>query len=141
MAHPLPALLPAGRVESVPPGRFSGGMPSRLFTPRDTVCEQTVPRGFRFPVRLRGALMVSSQTVLVVEDNDEAREGLAVLLRREGYEVLLAEHGEEALGHLRAGPRPALVLLDMLMPVLDGWHFLARLCQNESPVPVVIMTG
>src|SRR5256885_3032488 len=75
-------------------------MPSLHFTPRDTACSQTVSRGFRFPVRLRGALMVSSQTVLVVEDNDEAREGLAVLLRREGYEVLLAEHGEEALGHL-----------------------------------------
>jgi CheY-like chemotaxis protein len=85
--------------------------------------------------------MTSSQTVLVVEDNDEAREGLAVLLRREGYQVLLAEHGEEGLRHLRAGARPDLVLLDMLMPVLDGWHFLEQLRQQEPLVPVIIMTG
>jgi CheY-like chemotaxis protein len=85
--------------------------------------------------------MATPQTLLVVEDNDEAREGLAVVLRREGYDILLAEHGEEALDHLRSGASPDLVLLDMLMPVLDGWHFLARLWQQEPLPSVIIMTG
>ena len=83
------------------------------------------------------------QTLLVVEDNDVAREGLVVILRQQGYRVLPAANGEEALEHLRAGPRPDLILLDMLMPVLDGWHFLGRL-QREGPrppVPVLITTG
>src|SRR5436309_3364601 len=54
-----------------------------------------------------------------------------------------AANGEEALKHLGAGPRRDLILLDMLMPVLDGWHFLEAL-QGEGrppPVPVVITTG
>ena len=64
------------------------------------------------------------RTLLVVDDNDVAREGLAGVLRRAGYRVLPAANGEEALQLLRAGPPPDLILLDMLMPFLDGWHFL-----------------
>ena len=86
---------------------------------------------------------IGGRLILVVEDNDVAREGLAVVLRREGYGVLTAANGEEALSHLRAGPRPDLILLDMLMPVLDGWHFLERLKREgpESPVPIIITTS
>jgi carbon storage regulator CsrA len=59
-------------------------------------------------------------TLLVVEDDDVAREALAAVLRRAGYRVLPAANGEEALAALRADPAPDLILLDMLMPVLDG---------------------
>ena len=45
---------------------------------------------------------------------------------------MTTRNGEEALHHLRTGPTPDLILLDMLMPVLDGWHFLGRLRQ-EGP--------
>jgi len=85
--------------------------------------------------------MVLPQTLLVVEDNVAAREGLAVILQREGYRVIQAEHGEQALNHLQTGGGTDLVLLDMLMPVLDGWHFLARLWQQEPLLPIIIMTG
>jgi CheY-like chemotaxis protein len=83
------------------------------------------------------------RTLLVVEDNDVAREGLATVLRREGYEVLLAANGREAIERLREGPRPDLILLDMLMPVLDGWHFLGSLRQAgpQPPIPVIVTTG
>src|SRR4051812_34834241 len=85
------------------------------------------------------------QTLLVVEDNDEAREGLARFLRGHGYQVVLAADGEQALSCLRCSPRPDLILLDMLLPVLDGWHFLERVRQQQQggqpPVPVVITTG
>jgi CheY-like chemotaxis protein len=82
-------------------------------------------------------------TILVVEDNDVAREGLAAILRREGYTVALAANGQEALDRLKDHPAPALILLDMLMPVLDGWHFLEQL-QCDLPratVPIIVTTG
>src|SRR5262245_63909690 len=68
--------------------------------------------------------------ILVAEDNEVAREGLAVLLRRAGYQVIPAANGQEALDRLDADTRPDVILLDMLMPVLDGWHFLERLRQR-----------
>jgi CheY-like chemotaxis protein len=81
-------------------------------------------------------------TILVVEDNDIAREGLAAVLRRAGYSVATAENGQEALSVLGADPAPDLILLDMLMPVLDGWHFLDRLKRSpRKAVPVVVTTG
>jgi CheY-like chemotaxis protein len=85
----------------------------------------------------------AQQTILLVEDNEVVREGLAALLWGNGYRVVTAADGEQALGRLRWGPRPDLILLDMLMPVLDGWHFLARLKAGgpRPPVPVVVTTS
>jgi CheY-like chemotaxis protein len=80
-------------------------------------------------------------TLLVVEDNDVAREGLAVVLRQAGYRVLPAANGEEGLRLLRRGPPVDLILLDMLMPVLDGWHFLGRLQGDASRPPVIVTTA
>jgi DNA-binding NtrC family response regulator len=73
--------------------------------------------------------------VLVVEDNEVVREGLAVVLGRAGYEVGLAANGEEALGLLRAGPAFDLILLEM-----DGWCFEERParegCQDFLQKPI-----
>ncbi len=79
--------------------------------------------------------------VPVVEDSEAAREGLAATLRRAGYGVETAAHGGEALERVRSDHPPDLILLDMLMPVLDGWHFLGRLCQAGPHPPVVLTTG
>lgn len=71
------------------------------------------------------------------------RGDLCRILQQEGYGVTLAANGQEALIRLRSGPRPDLILLDMLMPVLDGWHFLEKF-QKEGPtppVPVLVTTG
>jgi CheY-like chemotaxis protein len=78
-------------------------------------------------------------TILVVEDNDLSREGLTVALRKEGYAVVPVRHGQEALDYLKAGPTPDLILLDMLLPVLDGWHFLQKV--SPPSVPIIIATG
>jgi two-component system, chemotaxis family, chemotaxis protein CheY len=87
--------------------------------------------------------MSARKTLLVVEDETVAREGLAVILRQEGYEVILAANGEEALHRLRIRPEPDLIVLDMLMPVLDGWHFLRRLQREEGQptIPIIVTTG
>src|SRR5262249_17190482 len=85
----------------------------------------------------------SRKTLLIVEDNAIAREGLAVVLRREGYNVVTVANGQEALDYLRKPPPPDLILLDMLLPVLDGWHFLERLKANKTvaAAPVIVTTG
>ena len=68
---------------------------------------------------------------------------LSDTLRQAGYAVRPAADGREALDRLRHGPAPDLILLDMLMPVLDGWHFLGRLKQEgpQPPPPILIVTG
>jgi CheY-like chemotaxis protein len=83
------------------------------------------------------------KTILVAEDNAVAREGLTVLLRQRGFLVIQAEHGEEALNYLRHGPPPDLILLDMLMPILDGWHFLEYLRQIDKAqsIPIIVTTA
>jgi CheY-like chemotaxis protein len=63
---------------------------------------------------------LAGKTVLVVEDNAIAREGLATVLRRQGCMAVPVRNGREAPDYLAAGPAPGLILLDMLMPVLDG---------------------
>jgi putative two-component system response regulator len=79
---------------------------------------------------------------LVVEDNAPTREGLAAVLLRAGYLAQPAADGRQALHELTTGPRPDLILLDLVMPGLDGWHFLERLRQLGPPaVPVIITSG
>jgi CheY-like chemotaxis protein len=91
--------------------------------------------------------MTNSQAVrsclLVVEDDHELCETWAAVLEGEGYHVATASNGQEALDYLRSAPPPGLILLDLIMPVMDGWEF--RQQQQQDPVladiPVLIVTG
>ena len=80
--------------------------------------------------------------VLIVEDDADVREFMDVLLSHSGFETATAANGAEALQALRR-QRPCLVLLDLMMPVMDGWTFRAK--QLEDPaiadVPVVCVTA
>jgi CheY-like chemotaxis protein len=80
--------------------------------------------------------------VLIVEDDRDVREMLALLLRQESYEVMTASNGAEALNAMRHR-RPCLVLLDLMMPVMNGWDF--RRFQVADPeladVPVICLTA
>lgn len=84
-------------------------------------------------------------TILVVDDEVTARNALARLLRREGYEVETAGNGREALAALEApgAHRPDLVLLDLMMPEIDGLELLEILHDNPhwKALPVVILTA
>jgi CheY-like chemotaxis protein len=87
--------------------------------------------------------MTNPRTVLVVEDNPIQREGLAAVLRQEGYDAVPAANGKEALERLRSKPTPDAMLLDMMMSELDGWQLLKLLRQYPAllAVPVIIVTG
>lgn len=87
----------------------------------------------------------AAKVVLVIEDEPDIREGLAELLSDEGYQVRTAANGYEALDMLRREvPRPALILLDLMMPIMNGVKFLEYLrVQREdlTGIPVVVLTA
>jgi DNA-binding response OmpR family regulator len=80
--------------------------------------------------------------ILVVEDDPGIRQGIADFLGFEGYAVDVAVNGEEALAYLRA-QRPSLLVLDLVMPVMNGPQLLERLRSEgiAAGVPVAIMTA
>jgi CheY-like chemotaxis protein len=82
-------------------------------------------------------------TILLVEDDDAIRESVSECLALEGYNVALAVNGAEALDWLERTDRPAVVLLDMIMPVMTGAELLVRMRRNPvlARVPVVLMTA
>jgi CheY-like chemotaxis protein len=84
-----------------------------------------------------------NKTIMVVEDNDILREGLVTIIRHAGYQVLAFADGQPALDFLDTGHQPDLVILDMLMPVVDGWQFLRAVQQWPTPAkfPIIIITG
>ena len=81
--------------------------------------------------------------LLVVEDDADYRTILCEMLEEAGYRVESAMHGVAALARLRAGTTPALILLDLMMPVMDGWSFMAALKEDSSlaTIPVIVTTG
>lgn len=79
--------------------------------------------------------------VLVVEDDHEILTLVADILRAEGFMVETATDGAEALQRLEAIGRPCVILLDMRLPVLDGWGFSSELRRRGLEVPVVVMTA
>jgi CheY-like chemotaxis protein len=82
------------------------------------------------------------QTILVVDDDCEQRSVFGELLRLAGYEVVVACDGQDALELLAAGLRPAVIVLDLAMPRMDGWAFLERLRGAEhSRIPVLVTSG
>jgi CheY-like chemotaxis protein len=82
--------------------------------------------------------------VLVVEDNPDLRLLYRMALKNEGHVVRLAEHGQAALDLLRASSdKPNLIILDLMMPVMDGWQFLAVKNADPllAPIPVVVCSA
>ena len=86
--------------------------------------------------------MVLQDTVLVVDDDNELRSVLAEALTDAGFEVQTAENGEEGLRKALES-KPNLILLDLVMPVMDGWEFLERLHTDSwgSSARIIILTN
>ncbi|CAA9555171.1 MAG: hypothetical protein AVDCRST_MAG88-1052 [uncultured Thermomicrobiales bacterium] len=85
--------------------------------------------------------MSPSGPILVVDDDEGIREFVSLVLEDEGYEVLTAPHGAAALA-LVAHRLPAVILLDMRMPVMDGWQFAQAYRQRPGPhAPIIVVTA
>ena len=87
---------------------------------------------------------VQGRAVLVVDDDDDIRDAVQEVLEDEGYTTVGASNGKEALDVMRTSTKlPALVLLDLMMPEMDGWELLVRM--DEDPalhrVPVALMSA
>ena len=81
--------------------------------------------------------------ILIIEDDDEIRELLAEMLTERGYPVATARNGVEGLAAMRSGPAPCVVLLDLMMPVMDGWTLRAEMLADPAiaNIPVVVVSG
>jgi CheY-like chemotaxis protein len=84
------------------------------------------------------------RVIMVVEDDRDVRETIAEILTDHAYQTLLASNGQEALSRLRAAAaKPCVILLDIMMPVMNGWEFRA-LQKTEADlreIPVVVITA
>jgi len=81
--------------------------------------------------------------VLIVEDDNDLRDMMAQLLMLEGFQTAAVANGREALEYLNSGARPDVILLDLMMPIMDGWEFRRR--QQADPavahVPVIVLSA
>lgn len=87
--------------------------------------------------------MMSGQRlpILLVDDDESILSTVRLLLTEEGYPVVVAANGKEALQHI-ATQKPSLILLDMKMPVMDGWAFAMAYREFPGPhAPIVVMTA
>ena len=82
-------------------------------------------------------------TILVVEDNDDVRDMMTVTLELEGHEVYTAANGRQALAQLENGVRPCVILLDLMMPVMNGWEFRSALQRDPRfrDIPIVVISA
>ena len=82
--------------------------------------------------------------MLLVEDDAEVRSSVAEILELEGFDVDTAIHGQQALDKLRSGATPSVLLLDLMMPVMNGLELLEHLREEEAelrPPPVIVLSA
>jgi CheY-like chemotaxis protein len=85
----------------------------------------------------------TAETILLVEDDDGIRETMAALLEDEGFAVVQAANGADGLAKLRQASNVCLVLLDLWMPIMNGWQLLAELRADDqlAELPVVVISA
>ncbi len=81
--------------------------------------------------------------VMVVDDDEDIRDMVALVLRQAGCQVVTAADGTEALAHLRAGPLPCLIFLDLMMPGMNGWQLWDAIRGDDQlkGVSVLLLSG
>ena len=102
--------------------------------------EHSCARGVSRRIAVRSRV---PDTVLVVEDETAARAGMEQLLRRAGYDAVGAENGQAALDLLRSGVRAKAIILDLMMPVMDGWAFRREQLRDPhlAHIPVIVLSA
>lgn len=88
---------------------------------------------------------MSCKHILIVEDERDAREALKEILEMEGFSVVTAENGQVGIELLQDVEEPCLILLDLMMPVMNGWEFLETLRRQQkhvlATIPVVVVSA
>ena len=86
---------------------------------------------------------MSASMVLIVEDDPDTREMLGKFLELEGFQVETAANGQLALDKLQGGVRPGVIVLDLMMPVMDGWEFRRRQLKDENlaTIPTIVVSA
>ena len=84
-----------------------------------------------------------ARTVLVVEDDTDIQQTLQLVLEEEGYSVVTADNGLEALNILESGLDPSAALIDLMMPVMSGWELIERMraVPALARIPVIVVTA
>jgi CheY-like chemotaxis protein len=90
-----------------------------------------------------GATDLASLTLLIIDDDAAVLDGLTELFEEEGYVVATAADGQAALHQLRSGLRPCVILLDLMMPGMNGWDFRQKQMDDDDlkDIPVIVMTA
>jgi excisionase family DNA binding protein len=90
-----------------------------------------------------GGAPTGGPMILIVDDDDRLREYVKANLEMEGYTVREASNAEEGLEALEQGPPPDLILLDVMMPKIDGWEMLQRVQERHGvgTIPVIMFSG
>jgi two-component system, chemotaxis family, chemotaxis protein CheY len=83
---------------------------------------------------------MSAPSILVIEDDSSIREAVVLVLREVGYTVVEAADGQAGLDLLEQSP-VSLIILDMRMPIVNGWEFAQALHEREMRIPVLVMTA
>jgi DNA-binding response OmpR family regulator len=83
---------------------------------------------------------VAGKRVLVVDDDPDIRELLFTALEDEGFEVVPAGNGQEALAVIKSF-RPDVIVLDLMMPVMDGWQFVQEMRARDEDIPIVLLSA
>src|SRR5690554_324615 len=90
-------------------------------------------------------LTIMNKTVLIIEDETELREMLASTLKLEGYSIIEASNGQEAIDYLSTtdSAQPNMILMDLMMPGMDGWAFRSEMLRDPllAYIPVVVISG
>jgi CheY-like chemotaxis protein len=87
--------------------------------------------------------VTSTPTIFIVEDDRDTREMLGQFLELEGYHVETAVNGQQALERLSGGLKACVILLDLMMPVMDGWQFRRAQVRDASlaSIPVIVVSA
>jgi CheY-like chemotaxis protein len=94
-------------------------------------------------LRFSGPRLAPPGCIFIVDDDADLRETIREVLDDEGYPTAAAANGVEALAYLRSSPAPSLILLDLMMPLMDGWRFREEQLRDPrlADIPVIVMTA